>query len=53
MSWKVLRDWPKWFSDEKATAIRRMWIYRNEFDKFLNDTYGEDPDPFETGEFEW
>ena len=28
-------------------------FYRDDFDRFLNDTYGEDPDPFETGDFEW
>ena len=28
-------------------------MYRDTFDQFLNDTYGEDPDPYETGEFEW
>jgi len=28
-------------------------FYRDDFDRFLNDTYGEDPDPFETGRFEW
>ena len=53
MSWKVLRNWPKWFSDEKTMAIQRTWMYRNEFDQFLNDRYGADPNPFETGDFEW
>ena len=53
MSWKVLRNWPKWFSDEKTMAIQRTWMYRNEFDQFLNDRYGVDPNPFETGDFEW
>lgn len=28
-------------------------FYRNDFDEFLKKTYGEDLDPFETGEFEW
>lgn len=28
-------------------------MYQDDFDRFLNDTYGEDPDPFETGDFEW
>ena len=28
-------------------------MYQDDFDNFLNDTYGEDPDPFETGEFNW
>jgi hypothetical protein len=28
-------------------------MYRNDFDQFLNDKYGIDPDPFETGDFNW
>ena len=28
-------------------------FYREDFDRFMDDTYGEDPDPFETGNFEW
>ena len=28
-------------------------MYRNDFDQFLNDVYGIDPDPFETEDFEW
>ena len=28
-------------------------FYHEDFDKLLNDTYGENPDPFETGEFNW
>ena len=28
-------------------------FYREDFDRFLNSTYGEDPDLFETGHFEW
>ena len=28
-------------------------FYRDDFDKFLNDTYGEDSDPLETGDFKW
>ena len=28
-------------------------FYRDDFDRFMNDTYGEDPDPFEIGGFEW
>ena len=28
-------------------------FYRNDYETFLNDTYGQDPDPFETGEFQW
>ena len=28
-------------------------FYREDFDRFLNDTYGEDPDPFETAPLNW
>lgn len=28
-------------------------FYRNNFEDFLNDTYGQDPDPFGTDEFHW
>ena len=28
-------------------------MYRNDFDQFLNDKYGFDPDPFEAGDFNW
>ena len=28
-------------------------FYREDFDRFLNSTYGEDADPFGTGHFEW
>jgi len=28
-------------------------FYREDFDRFLNETYGEYQDPFESGEFEW
>ena len=44
--------------DEFYKALDKIYdpkkpLYRNDFDRFLNDTYGEDPDPFETGYFEW
>lgn len=28
-------------------------MYEDAFEKFLEDTYGKNPDPFETGHFEW
>lgn len=28
-------------------------LYEEDFYSFLDDTYGEDPDPFETGDFNW
>lgn len=28
-------------------------MYRNDFDQFLNDKYGVDPNPFENEDFEW
>ena len=28
-------------------------FYHEDFDKLLDVTYGENPDPFETGEFNW
>lgn len=44
--------------DEFYKALDKIYdpkkpLYRNDFDRFLNDTYGEDPDPFESGNFEW
>ena len=30
-----------------------IWMKREDFDRFLNSTYGEDADPFGTGHFEW
>lgn len=37
---------------DQAAASERL-RYREDFDRLLDEMYGEDPDPFETGEFRW